>query len=850
MRRIYPQPIKVRAILVGTADCIRFPLSFFVASSIFHIAWAKDDLFSSFRSEIEPILDRYCYDCHGYGMNEGGVVFDEFEEGKDIHNQELWLKVLKNTRASVMPPDDEPKPTNSELKKIARWIKSEAFKIDPEFPDPGHITVRRLNRIEYRNTIRDLMGIDFDAMDAFPPDDSGEGFDNIGEALSISPLLLEKYLDAAHAIVAEAVPTQRRVVAEKRVVGKDFIVSKGELAEVESKRRKSIDFSFYNSQIAKIGYSFQDSGSYQIFVDAEVEDESEDDVVDPSRCRLTLKMDGQTLFEKEFDRSMRRLAPFQINQSIDQGDKEIAILIEPLTPDTEKVGDLRVRLENITIKGPIEPEYWVHPKRYSRFFTEDPPASKKDRRSYTKRVLREFATRAFRRPPDEATVNRLSKIADYYSAQEGKTIEFGLAQAMVAVLASPRFVFREEGIERLRSPEKYPDVDDYALATRLSYFLWSSMPDEELFGLAKENRLRENLQSQVTRMLKDQRSQQFVENFVGQWLHARDVVDGNINGLDVFLRDHYDPEVFEARKTFSALRLVPAAQRTEEQKDAYAASRAVVAKVSRQPRPRFLRSTRDAMRRETEMAFEYVLKNNRSLLELLDSDYTFLNEDLAEHYGMEGISGSKMRLVKLAEDSPRGGILTQGTILTTTSNPDRTSPVKRGLFVMENILGLPSAPPPPDIPALEDAASEEELSKLSLRETLALHREKPLCSSCHNRMDPLGLALENFNAFGIWRDAEMGHAIDPSGRLMSGESFENIQGLKRILVTKRKRDFYYCISEKLLTYALGRGLEYYDVETLDHLVETLQETGGQPQALVLAIAQSTPFQKTRGKALN
>ncbi len=830
--------------------CIRILLSFIAVISSSRITFAKEDLLRSFQNEIEPILDRYCYDCHGYGMKEGGVVFDEFDEGKDIHNHELWLKVLKNTRASVMPPDDEPKPSDLELKKIAGWVKSKAFKIDPEFPDPGHITVKRLNRIEYRNTIRDLMGIDFDAMDAFPPDDSGEGFDNIGEALSISPLLLEKYLDAAHAIVAEAVPTQPRVVAEERIVGKDFIVSRGELPEVESKRRKSIDFSFYNSQIANIDYAFRNSGSYQIFVDAEVEDESEDDLVDLSRCRLILKIDGQTLFEKEFDRSMRKLAPLLINKGIEKGGREIAIQIEPLTPDVEQIGDLRVRLEHITIKGPLESEYWVHPKEYDRFFLEDPPASKKDRRSYTKRVLREFATRAFRRPQDEATVNRLSKIADYYSTQEGRTIEFGLAQAMVAILASPRFIFREEGTERLRSSEKYPDVDDYALATRLSYFLWSSMPDEELFKLAKANRLRENLETQVTRMLKDQRSQQFVENFVGQWLHARDVADGNINGLDVFLRDHYDPEVFEARKTFSALRLVPAAQRTEEQKAAYAASRAIVAKVSKQPRPRFLRSTREAMRKETEMAFEYVLKNNRSLLELLDSDYTFLNEDLAEHYGMEGISGSRMRLVKLAEDSPRGGILTQGTILTTTSNPNRTSPVKRGLFVMENILGLPSAPPPPDIPALEEAASEEELSKLSLRETLALHREKPLCSSCHNRMDPLGLALENFNALGIWRDAEMGHAIDPSGRLMSGESFENIQDLKRILATKRKADFYYCISEKLLTYALGRGLEYYDVETLDRLVETLEETGGQPQALVLAIAQSTPFQKTRHKALN
>jgi hypothetical protein len=256
------------------------------------------------------------------------------------------------------------------------------------------------------------------------------------------------------------------------------------------------------------------------------------------------------------------------------------------------------------------------------------------------------------------------------------------------------------------------------------------------------------------------------------------------------------------------------------------------------------------MRQETELYFEYIIREDRSLSELLDSDYTFLNDRLATHYAIEGVKGSKFRKVSLAPGSPRGGILTQGTILAYTSNPTRTSPVKRGVFILENILGTPPAAPPPNIPALEDVAHGKDIEAMSLRETLALHREDALCRSCHNRMDPLGLALENFNAMGIWRDAELNQAIETDGVLITGESFSSIQEMKRILANERIIDFYYCFSEKLLTYALGRGMEYYDTATIDELVETLKQSEGSPSALLAAIVHSAPFQKRRNLNVN
>jgi len=416
-------------------------------------------------------------------------------------------------------------------------------------------------------------------------------------------------------------------------------------------------------------------------------------------------------------------------------------------------------------------------------------------------------------------------------------------------MASPRFLFREEETEPLRPGQIYPYVDEYALASRLSYFFWSSMPDAELFDLAAKGQLRSNLTAQVARMLADPRSSEFVSNFTGQWLEARDISNVQINPFAVYMREHPDLAVERAMDTFQRITRIPDDKRTDADKADYAKARKAFFTVFRTPKPQLTDPLRTAMRRETEMNFEYIIKEDRSLSELLECNYTFLNEDLANFYGIPGVTGKKMRKVILPPDSPRGGILTQATVLAVTSNPTRTSPVKRGVFILDAILGTRPPPPPPNIPALEDAASPEQLRKMTLRENLALHATNKTCAACHSRMDPLGLALENFNAMGKWRDAELNRTIDPSGKLITGETFTNVRELKHILATKHLNDFYYCLTEKLLTYALGRTLDYYDTDTVDALVAQLESDGGKPAALLLGIVNSAPFQERRQNQL-
>lgn len=461
----------------------------------------------------------------------------------------------------------------------------------------------------------------------------------------------------------------------------------------------------------------------------------------------------------------------------------------------------------------------------------------------------DLAERAFRRPVDTSTVDRLGRLAEATYSQPGKTFEAGIAQAMVAVLASPRFLFREEGLSAGVAGGLHPWVDEYALASRLSYFLWSSMPDEELRRVASSGTLRSNLPTQVQRMLADPRADALVHNFTGQWLQARDVESIEIQARSVLAReDAPDPEVDRMRARSRELRERDYKKLSTEEKKELDGLRAVLSQRFNQP-PRAELSTelRAAMRRETEKTFEHVFRKDRSVLELIDADYGFLNERLARHYGLTNLNvvGDEIMYVKLPPDSPRGGLLTQGTVLVVTSNPTRTSPVKRGLFILENILGTPPPPAPPNVPTLEESARQAKTRELSLRETLALHREKPLCSSCHNRMDPPGLALENCNALGMWRDQERGVPIEPGGALLSGESFSGVRELKQILVTKHRSEFYHTLTEKLLTYALGRGLDYHDVETVDRIVGKLEANQGRASVLLIEIIESAPFQKRR-----
>ena len=778
-----------------------------------------------FHQTIQPILKELCYDCHGDGVKKGGVAFDELISDAALLNLELWLKALKNVRAGLMPPEKKPQPSAEQRQQLEKWIKFSALAIDPQNPDPGHVTVRRLNRAEYRNTIRDLMGVDFDTEKEFPQDDSGHGFDNIGDVLTISPMLLEKYLDAAKAIVSKAVPVVSSVPVENVIVGRSFhpneaVASTGGNGRGSQQFTNALALSYY--QPASVSNTFQapHAGRYQLRVDLTATERYVDNQFDYNQCRVVFKVDGQELLRKEFVREGGKAFHFEFDRDWQPGGHEMTFELEPLT-QTNQIRSLALRIDAVTARGPLDEKHFVRPKNYERFFIKDVPRTPAGRREYAREVLGSFVRKAFRSPVDDQTVDRLVSLAEVVSNQPKKTFEAGLAQAMVAALASPRFLFREEGKESNPTPQSHPLVDEYALASRLSYFLWSSMPDDDLFRLAAEKKLRASLTAQVRRMLADPRAEALMQNFSGQWLQARDIESVPIEPRAVLQRD-------------------------EGNTGNQGGGGGRRGNAGRGPRLQFDAELRKAMRRETEMYFGHIVREDRSVLDLIESDYTFLNERLARHYGLTNLSveGSEMRRVKLPPDSERGGVLTHGTVLAVTSNPNRTSPVKRGVFILENILGTPPSPPPPDIPPLEDAGKGS-TNVLSLRQTLALHREQPLCSSCHNRMDPLGLALENFNAMGMWRTQELKQPIDAGGKLITGESFTSVQSLKHVLATRHHRDFYHALTEKLLTYALGRGLEYYDVQTVDTIVERMEKENGRFSALLMGIVESAPFQKSR-----
>jgi len=779
-----------------------------------------------FHQKIEPILVQYCYECHGYGEKKGQVAFDEFKsEDELLHNQELWWKALQNVRANIMPPPGKPRPSDEEKQLLGQWIKYKGFAIDPENPDPGRLTLRRLNRVEYRNTIRDLMGFDYKTNEEFPADDTGYGFDNIGDVLSVSPLLLEKYLKAAETIVTAAVPVDPSSIDEHTIPGANFHDSDGKLSGRQ--------LSFYQPAVVSHAFQAKHAGSYRVVVDWNVQGQFE---FDPGRCRMTFKVDDRQRFQEELGWNDSKKISREFQQELTEGEHHLTLEVEPLTSKDKKINSLDVQLLSVQIQGPLEDQYRVRTKNYDRFFTRNqPPDSNEQRRIYAREVLSRFARQAYRRPVDDKTVDRLVALAESYYSQPGKRFEEGVGRAMVAVLASPHFLFRLEEADRNHVAEAYPLIDEYALASRLSYFLWSSMPDDELFHLAEQNQLRTNLQPQVQRMLKDSRGEALVQNFVGQWLQVRDVEGTPINEQAVNAR-----EDDELRKLLDGIRNA----KTDAER------RAIFRQLRDRPNKVELDGAlRRDMQQEAEMLFANIITEDRSVLDLVDCDYTFLNEKLANYYGIPNVHGNEMRRVTLPKDSPRGGVLTLGAVLVVTSNPDRTSPVKRGLFILDNILGSPPPPPPGNVPLLEDSEKEFKDRQPTMREVLELHRSQALCSSCHSRMDPLGLGLENFNALGRWRVRERGQPIDTTGQLQTGEKFDNVQQLKHILLTQYQQDFYRCLTEKLLTYALGRGLTYDDVDAVDQIVERLEQTGGRFSALLTGIVESPQFQKRRNPSV-
>ena len=757
--------------------------------------FAAAEKISDFKKDILPVLEDYCYDCHGEGTKKGGFALDGFpSQEAQLGDIEHWYTIWKNLQSQLMPPSDEAQPKVEERQRLLGWIEQAVFKLDPANPDPGRVTIRRLNRAEYENSIFDLLGVKFDADDAFPADDTGYGFDTIGDVLTISPLLMEKYIEAAQDIVNQAVAEAGPRIPTLYVGGDRLKVG-------EEKKKNARWLPFTDPATATGAQRIEHPGRYKITVVMKAEGSKD---ATSHTAKVGLSVAGRAVESMKVGWEFRKEIKLVGETDLVKGDNVFALDVSPGDPPREGEKQLNLNVTHLLLQGPLDGRHLEYPKQYFRVFPDGPPTEDATARSaYARKILRLLADRAFRRPVDEATLNRLVALAETTAKQPGMNFESGIGQALTAVLAAPRFLFRAETQPEPNNAGRIVAIDEFALASRLSYFLWSSLPDDELLKLAGEGKLRASLRAQVDRLLADPRSKRFVSNFVGQWLQTRDV-----EGINVDVTRFLGVKNDEAYRIFN---------------------------------PRL----REAIRAETESLFSHLLADNRSALELLTADYTFLNEQLATFYGIPDVKGTEMRKVSLPAESPRrGGVLTHASTLIVTSNPTRTSPVKRGLFILENILGTPAPPAPPNVPELEETRKRGK--NLTMREMMVVHRENALCASCHARMDPIGLALENFTPLGTFRDNERGKPIDTTGQLITGEKFSSVAELSQVLATSRRDDFFRCLTEKLLIFAIGRGLEYYDTVTVDQLAKKLHDDNGAMRSAIYAIVESAPFQKRRG----
>jgi mono/diheme cytochrome c family protein len=741
---------------------------------------------ATYKEHVVPLLTKYCTYCHGGKKPRAGLDLEKYrDESAVAKDPKVWGQVLDYLESEEMPPPSRPQPSAKEAELLKRWIEARLSPGCDGPADPGRVTLRRLNRAEYNNTIRDLVGVDFHPADDFPSDDVGYGFDNIGDVLTLPPILMEKYLAAAEEIAEAAIVANERLDPLKRHIEAERVRGPDGFGEPYK------GFARILASEGAIRSDFQPSREGEFVVRIRAFGQQ----AGPEPVKMAFKVNGDVVATFDVTATEDAPATYETRIPLKRGQKRIAVAFtndyhQPDDPDPKKRGDRNLIVDWIEIEGPFDGGKSL-PEPHRRIVVRTPKTKDRDEwRECAREVLERFASRAYRRPATAEEVARLVRFVEM-AHEDGERYERGIQLAVEATLASPHFLFR---VEVDREPGKPHPITDFELASRLSYFLWSSMPDDELFRLARENKLHEPgvLDAQVARMLKDGKARGLVENFAGQWLQVR-----NLRNVAP------DPKQF----------------------------------------PSFDEDLRAAMLRETELFFEAVAREDRSILDFLDADFTFLNERLARHYGIEGVKGPEFRRVSLKDDR-RGGLLTQASILTITSNPTRTSPVKRGKWILEQVLGTPPPPPPPDVPELSEA--KEAVLSGTLRQRMEQHRANPNCASCHGRMDPLGFGFENYDAIGAWRDKDESFPIDPSGTLPSGQSFRGPKELKAILKAKDK-DFARCLAEKMLTYALGRGLEFADRCTVDGIVAGLAADGYRFSSLVRGIVKSEPFLKRNAK---
>lgn len=738
--------------------------------------------------EASAAVGQYCATCHSARARTADVVLEAAAEPQA--DPATWEKAIRKLRGRSMPPQGAPRPDEATYQSLVTYLETAIDQAAAANPNPGKLPLlHRLTRTEYQNTIRDLLGIEnlpkeFDYSLLLPPDNSSSGFDNIAELLFVSPTVMESYLNAAEKISRLAVgdPNFPVMVNQHRIP--DEIPQIARVRDLPFGTRGGLVVDSYFPLNADYVFRVDFAGASSLEQQLEI-------AVDGERVELAA-------LEPVAGTGRRRPEPkpLEFRIPVKAGPRQIGVTFirrnEARNEETAKLhwraAKPEVAVELVTISGPYDATGpGVTPSR-QRIFTCT-PESAADEEPCARRLLRNLARRAYRRPVTDLDIDPLMAFYNEGRAEGG--FEQGIQRALRRLLVSPQFLFRIERDPAGAAPGTIHPVSDLELASRLSYFLWSSMPDDELLDLASEGKLRQPgvLQSQVRRMLADPRSEPLVGNFAEQWLYLRDLEAKRPN--EILFAD-------------------------------------------------FDESLRDGFRTETVLFLNSVLRGGRSVLDLLSADYTFLNERVAKHYGIPNIHGSHFRRVNLPPGSPRGGLLGQGSILTITSYANRTSPVNRGKWVLENLLSAAPPPPPANVPALRTEDSEGG-EALTMREAMVQHRANPACYSCHAHMDPIGFAMENFDGIGRWRTRDGEHPIDTAGTFLDGSSFDGMAELKQALL-RHPQQFVSTVAERLLMYAIGRNVQYFDQPAVRAIVQQAERSNYTFESLVLGVIESTPFQ--------
>jgi Protein of unknown function (DUF1592)/Protein of unknown function (DUF1588)/Protein of unknown function (DUF1585)/Protein of unknown function (DUF1587)/Protein of unknown function (DUF1595)/Cytochrome C oxidase, cbb3-type, subunit III len=748
------------------------------------------------------LLDQYCVTCHNERAKTAGLMLDKMDLDRVVDGAETWEKVIRKLRGGMMPPIGRPRPAGDDLYKMISWLETSLDRAGAAKPNPGRATIHRLNRTEYGNAIRDLLSLEIDVADLLPADDESNGFDNIADVLKLSPSLLEQYLSASRKISSLAVGnpstpivTQRFAIApdisqEDHIDGLPLGTRGGMLVRHNFPLDGQYDFRVFLLRNI-VGYmkGLEWPHQLEITIDGErvfiapVGGEEDNKMSDANFAAAADTIDARLKSRISVKAGLHDVGVAFLRKNSAEYDEPLEA--HTRDHDLQNMNGIPL-IERMDITGPYDATGPGDTASRRRILSCK-PANAADELPCAKKILSTLARRAYRQPASDADVDLLLNF--YQSGRKTGNFETGIESALSFLLTAPKFLFRTESDPANVTPGGIYRVGDIDLASRLSFFLWSSIPDDELLNLAAQGKLKDPavLDQQVKRMLADRKSDALVRNFAGQWLYLRNLQSVQPDGHEF---------------------------------------------------PNFDDNLRQAFRRETEMFFQSIIRENRSILDLLGANYTFVNERLARHYGIPNIYGSHFRRVTLT-DQTRMGLLGQGSVLTVTSYPNRTSPVLRGKWILENILGTPPPPPPPNVPPLKE--NDDNSKPRSVRELMEDHRKNPACAGCHAVMDPLGFSLENFDGIAEWRTKDHSGPIDASGQLADGTKVEGPVTLRQALL-KHPEQFAGTVTEKLLTYALGRGLEFYDMPVVRGIVKDAARNDYKFSSLITGIVKSTPFQ--------